>query len=306
MRCRPLDAEGAGAHDVVAVLRDVTDRKNQERALEEARAESDRANAAKTRFLATMSHELRTPLNAIIGFSEMLANEKEMRLDAERRADYARLINSSGHHLLAVVNGILDMSKMETGDFEIDPERFSPGEVVANCRELLVLKARDGGIELAADLPAGLPDIVADKRAVKQILINLIANAVKFTDHGGRVTVSALAETSRLAIVVEDTGIGISEADLARVGNPFFQARSAYDRRHDGTGLGLSIVKGLVALHGGEFDLHSRVGKGTRVTVRLPYDCGTRRTEKNIAHADFGQARRRPERAETDAVKKSA
>lgn len=302
MRCRPLDQDESGPRDVVSVLRDVTDRKNQESALEEARAESDRANAAKTRFLATMSHELRTPLNAIIGFSEMLANEKDMRLDAERRADYARLINGSGHHLLAVVNGILDMSKMETGDFEIDPERFAPADVVANCCELLALKARDGGVEL----PASLPELVADKRAVKQILINLIANAVKFTDHGGRVTVSALPETSRLALVVEDTGIGISETDLARVGDPFFQARSAYDRRHDGTGLGLSIVKGLVALHGGELDLHSRVGKGTRVTVRLPYDCEARRTDKNVAHADFGQVRQRIEHAGNEAVKKSA
>lgn len=305
MRCRPVE-RGDGEADVVSVLRDVTDRKNQERALEIARAESDRATAAKTRFLATMSHELRTPLNAIIGFSEMLSHEKEMRLDAERRADYSRLINESGHHLLSVVNGILDMSKMETGDFELSPELFQPRDVIGNCCELLTLKARDGGIELVADLPDDLPSIVADKRAVKQIMINLVANAIKFTDRGGRVTVTALAETSRLAIAVEDNGIGISEADLARVGDPFFQARSAYDRPHDGTGLGLSIVKGLVGLHGGELDLHSRIGKGTRITVRLPFDCEGRQSEKqNVAHPDF-QARRKPERDEQHAVKKRA
>ncbi len=309
MRCRPLDSEGADAGtDVVSVLRDVTDRKNQERALDLARAESDRANAAKTRFLATMSHELRTPLNAIIGFSEMLANETQMRIDAARRGEYARLINESGHHLLAVVNGILDMSKMETGDFEIDPESFAPRDVIVSSCDLLGLKAREAGIDLVTDLPDDLPAIVADKRALKQIMLNLIANALKFTNRGGRVTVSALMETSRLAIAVEDTGIGISAADLARVGDPFFQARSAYNRRHDGTGLGLSIVKGLVALHGGELDLHSRIGKGTRVTVRLPFDCGARRVAKpNIAHPDFSPARRIGERdGSHQMVKKSA
>ncbi len=307
MRCRPVDpVEGHTERDVVAVLRDVTDRKNQERALEAARVESERAHAAKTHFLATMSHELRTPLNAIIGFSEMLSNEVPMRLDAERRADYARLINDSGHHLLDVVNGILDMSKMETGDFELVPETFAPGDVIGNCCELLALKAHDGGIELATDLSGGLQTIVADRRALKQIMINLIANAIKFTDRGGCVTVSAVAETSRLAIAVEDTGIGISEADLARVGDPFFQARQAYDRPHDGTGLGLSIVKGLVALHGGELDMHSRVGKGTRITVRLPFDCEAKRGEHNITHPDFAQGRRKPEHDGNQAVKKSA
>jgi cell cycle sensor histidine kinase DivJ len=278
MRCRPLDpGTGAAEHgpdrEVVAVMRDVTERKEQERAVEDARSESERANAAKTRFLATMSHELRTPLNAIIGFSEMLANEVQMRLDAERRRDYAKLINDSGHHLLSVVNGILDMSKMETGDFEITPEPFAPGSVIKNCCELLALRARESGLTLAVSVPADLPDVVADKRAVKQVLLNLLANAVKFTDQGGQVSISARAEGTRLAIIVEDNGIGISEADLPRIGEAFFQARSGHDRRHDGTGLGLSIVKGLVGLHGGDVDVKSELGKGTRITVRLPFDC---------------------------------
>ena len=199
MRCRPLDQavgevrQGPG-REVVAVMRDVTERKEQEGALEIARAESERANAAKTRFLATMSHELRTPLNAIIGFSEMLTNEVAMRLDAERRRDYAQLINDSGHHLLAVVNGILDMSKMETGDFEITPEPFAPAAVIKNCCELLALRARDAGLTLAVSVPDDLPDVLADKRAVKQVLLNLLSNAIKFTDSGGQVSVSARAE----------------------------------------------------------------------------------------------------------------
>jgi two-component system, cell cycle sensor histidine kinase DivJ len=294
MRCRPLDRSNgdAGAEDrgVVAVMRDVTRRKLQEQALDDARAEADRANAAKVKFLANMSHELRTPLNAIIGFSDMLMNEQKMRLDAARRLEYAHLINDSGIHLLSVVNGILDMSKMETGDFEISPEPFAPAPVVSGCCDLLALKAREQGLELVMRLPDELPEIVADKRAFKQILINLLSNALKFTDRGGRVTIAAKAEPGGLVITVEDTGVGISADDLPRVGRPFFQARGAYNRRHDGTGLGLSIVQGLVALHGGEVDIASRLGEGTRVRVRLPLDCEAARPPRkpqNVAHPAF-------------------
>jgi cell cycle sensor histidine kinase DivJ len=276
MRCRPLDQTqqlDADHREVVSVMRDVTERKLQEQALEEARGEAERANAAKVKFLANMSHELRTPLNAIIGFSDMLMNEEPMRLDAAHRREYAKLIHESGKHLLAVVNGILDMSKMETGDFEISPEPFAPAQVIGHCCDLLALKAREAGLELTKRLPAELPDIVADKRAFKQILINLLSNAVKFTDRGGCVSVTAIAEVGVLRITVEDTGVGISAEDLPHVGRPFFQARGAYDRRHDGTGLGFSIVQGLVKLHGGQVEIVSRLGEGTRVTVRLPLDC---------------------------------
>jgi two-component system, cell cycle sensor histidine kinase DivJ len=278
MRCRPLDRSlgedvGRRDHEVVAVMRDVTERKAQEQAIEVARNEAEQANTAKSRFLATMSHELRTPLNAIIGFSEMLMNETQMRLDADRRREYAALINDSGNHLLSVVNGILDMTKLDTGDFEIRPEPFRLGPVIGNCRDLLALKARQAGLDLVVEVPSDLPEIVADKRALKQILINLLSNAIKFTDRGGRITVGAVVEGSAVAISVDDNGIGIGEEDLPRIGKPFFQARGSYDRRHDGTGLGLSIVKGLVALHGGEVTIRSRVGEGTRITVRMPLDC---------------------------------
>jgi cell cycle sensor histidine kinase DivJ len=276
MRCRPLDRAGAkrggDEREVVAVMRDVTERKIQEQALEEAHAEADRANAAKVKFLANMSHELRTPLNAIIGFSDMLMNEDTLRLEVAQRREYAQLINDSGMHLLSVVNGILDMSKIETGDFEVSPEPFAPAPAIGNCCDLLALKARESGLDLAMRLPDNLPEIVADKRAFKQILINLISNAVKFTNRGGRVTVAARAEAGDLVLTVADTGVGISPEDLPRVGRPFFQARAAYDRCHDGTGLGLSIVRGLVRLHGGDLDIASRLGEGTRVTVRLPID----------------------------------
>ena len=276
MRCRSLDrasnTPNLGEREVVAVLRDVSERKTQERAIEIARTESERANAAKSRFLATMSHELRTPLNAIIGFSEMLTNHS-LVLDAARKLEYAKVINDSGRHLLSVVNGILDMSKMETGNFEITPEPFAPAQAIRSCCDLLALKARDAGVELKTCIAADLPEVVADRRALNQILINLISNAIKFTPRGGRVTVSATCDGPKIAVAVEDTGVGIGEDDLPRLGEAFFQARASYDRRHDGSGLGLSIVKGLVELHGGDIDIRSRLGEGTRVTVRLPVDC---------------------------------
>ena len=276
MRCRPLDrAAGVaptGEREVVAVLRDVSERKIQEKTLDIARAELARANAAKSRFLATMSHELRTPLNAIIGFSDMLTDES-LVFEETRRREYAKLINESGRHLLSVVNGILDMSKMETGNFHITPEPFAPGSAIESCCDLLALKAQEAGVALKVRLPGELPEVVADRRAFNQILINLISNAIKFTPRDGTVTVGAVCEAGKLVLTVEDTGVGIGPEDLPRLGEAFFQARGTYDRKHDGTGLGLSIVKGLADLHCGDTEIHSRLGEGTRVTVRLPIDC---------------------------------
>jgi cell cycle sensor histidine kinase DivJ len=282
MRCRPLEQADSDAdrHEVVAVLRDVTERKVQQQALLDAHAETERANAAKGRFLATMSHELRTPLNAVIGFSDMLKREVALMLDVKRRTEYAGLINDSGHHLLSVVNEILDMSKIETDNFEITAEPFAPARVVAGCCNLLALRAREAGVTLEKLAADDLPDMIADRRALNQILLNLISNAIRFTDRGGKVSVSARPEAATIAFVVEDNGIGIGDEDLARVGEPYFQAGAPYDRRQGGTGLGLSIVKGLVRLHGGEISIHSRVGEGTRVTVRLPLDCERARPKK--------------------------
>ena len=273
MRCRSLEQAGQAAEsqaEVVAVMRDVTDRKNQEQALELARSAAEQADMAKTRFLATMSHELRTPLNAIIGFSEMIAQEETLLLDAARRREYALLINESGQHLLSVVNSILDMSKMEAGNFEISPEPFAPRAGLMNCCNLLALKAREGGVDLVVNAPQDLPAMTGDPRAFRQIVLNLVSNAIKFTEHGGKVAVSADVEGTQLMLRVADTGVGIAADDLKRIGHPFFQAGKTYQRRHEGTGLGLSIVKSLVALHSGELSVQSKVDEGTIVTVALP------------------------------------
>ena len=279
MRCRPLGRStnaDAAVREVVSVLRDIGERKAQERAIEIARGETERANAAKGRFLATMSHELRTPLNAIIGFSEMLTNES-LTLDPARKLEYAGLINDSGRHLLSVVNGILDMSKMESGNFEIAPEPFSAATAVASCCDILALKAQESGVDLNTRIAQDLPELVADRRAFNQVLINLVSNAIKFTPRGGRVDVGARCDAGMFVVTVEDTGVGIGEDDLPRLGEAFFQARASYDRRHDGTGLGLSIVKGLVRLHGGDMKIDSRLGEGTQVTIRLPLVAEARR-----------------------------
>jgi cell cycle sensor histidine kinase DivJ len=182
-RCRALDEPLANERaragsQVVAVTRDISRRKSDEHALESARTEAERANDAKSRFLATMSHELRTPLNAIIGFSEMLTHEADLALDSARREDYARLIRESGEHLLSVVNGILDLTRIESGHFVIVPEPFAVGPLIAACRDMMTLKAEQAGVILRADFPADLPEMVADKRALRQVLINLLSNAI--------------------------------------------------------------------------------------------------------------------------------
>lgn len=309
MRCRPLEeiaVESGDRHpqqEVVAVLRDVTERKHHQQALQEAHAEVERDNARKGRFLATMSHELRTPLNAIIGFSDMLKNEAELMLDAKQRTEYSSLINESGRHLLSVVNDILEISKIETDKLLITTEPFAPAQVVRGCCDLLAPRVREAGVHIEKYVADDLPEMIADKRALNQILLNLLSNAIRFTDRGGRVKISALAEAAAIKFTVEDTGVGISDEDLARVGEPYFQAGAPYDRRHGGTGLGLSIVKGLVRLHGGEFDIRSRLGQGTRVTVLLPLDCDRARTAKaQSGQAPVDLANRLPNLANVSAI----
>jgi cell cycle sensor histidine kinase DivJ len=299
-RCRRLDGSG----EVVAVTRDISRNKRDADELASARREAERASEAKSRFLATVSHELRTPLNAIIGFSEMLAHETTHRLDPERRMDYARLIRDSGQHLLAVVNGILDVSRIEAGHFALRLEPVAVAPLVESCYEMMLLRAEQAGIRLDLEIMPDLPEIVADKLALRQILINLLSNAVKFTQRGGSVAMSVRMSGGDCVFSVADTGIGIAESDLAQVGDPFFQVSDSYDRPHEGTGLGLSVVKGLVELHGGRFDITSRLGEGTRVTARIPRSCQARTPERTGPVLEHLSPRRPVE--ENEKVKRSA
>ncbi|MBV9705365.1 MAG: PAS domain-containing sensor histidine kinase [Methylobacteriaceae bacterium] len=271
IRQSPLLAGGQGT--IVAMARNVTTRKHHEQELEAARAEAERTNAWKDRFLANVSHELRTPLNAIIGFAEMLASPQLAPRDTAKQREYAQIIHTSGQHLLEVVNTILDMSKIEAGSFDILPEPFEVAPLIEACCDMVRLKAEQAGVQLAPEPSATLGELVADKRACKQILINLLSNAVKFTPAGGRVTVGARLDGASVVICVSDTGIGIMPLDLPHIGDPFFQAHGSYDRRYDGTGLGLSVVRGLVGLHGGSISIESAPGAGTSVSIRLPLDC---------------------------------
>ncbi|TBW41005.1 PAS domain-containing sensor histidine kinase [Siculibacillus lacustris] len=273
MRCRPLGEFDplSGSAKIVAVTRDITERKAQEAEVIRAREAAEVASQAKTRFLANVSHELRTPLNAIIGFSEMLGTEICGALPDPRQREYVGLIHQSGAHLLQVVNDILDMSKIETGTFDVAPEAFELADLMSGIGHMMTHQAEERGLTLALQPLPEMPEVVADRRACRQILINLLSNAVKFTDRGGAVTFGARRDGTDVALWVRDTGIGIAEKDVVRLGTPFVQADSGYDRRHEGTGLGLSVVKGLAELHGGSMRIESRLGEGTCVTVRLPF-----------------------------------
>ena len=261
-----------GAGGVIGVLRDAGPAVEAREAIAAAREASDQASLWKDRFLANVSHELRTPLNAIIGFSEMLANPALAPVDPARQREYAEMIHRSGRHLLSLVNSILDMSKIETGNFEIDPEPFELGGLVDFCCDLMKLQASEKRVALTRAMAPKIGELVADKRACKQILLNLLSNAVKFTPAGGAVAVSVRPDGAHVEIAVSDTGIGVSPKDLARLGDPFFQAKASYDRPYEGAGLGLSIVRGLVALHGGAIKFESAPNEGAIVTVRLPLD----------------------------------
>ncbi|WP_162180414.1 PAS domain-containing sensor histidine kinase [Methylocapsa aurea] len=264
---------GRPGEGAIAIFRDVTKAKLRQDELEAARASAEDASLSKDHFLANMSHELRTPLNSIIGFSEILSDAQLAPSDPAKQREYAAIIHQSGQHLLAVVNSILDLSKIRSGSFDLLPEPFSIGPLIDRCCEMVQLEAKEAGVELQRAYPEGLEDIIGDKRAFKQILINLLSNAVKFTPAKGSVSIGARLEGNSLLILVADTGIGINARDLARLGDPFFQVKASLDRPFEGTGLGLSIVSGLVGLQGGAIALASEPDKGTCVLVRLPVDC---------------------------------
>ncbi len=260
--------EWDGVRASISWLTDVTDRKAMEEEQLKSREAAEYANRSKTDFLANMSHELRTPLNAIIGFSELIMREIVGPIDPRYRG-YAKDIHASGQHLLAIINDLLDLSKLEAGKMELRESLLLPGEVVDECLALLHERARQSAVHLVKG-PVCASLLRADRRAVKQILLNLLSNAVKFTPEGGTVTVSAAAGPDGIAIAVADTGIGMSESDIQIALAPFGQIDSGLARKHEGTGLGLPLCKSLVELHGGTLNVVSKLDMGTTITVRFP------------------------------------
>jgi len=271
---RPFSIEfmDAGEAGFLALLRDNEEMVALRDDLARTREAADSTEVAKSRFLAAVSHELRTPLNAILGFSDMLLQEMFGGFADPRQKEYVGIVRESGHHLLTVVNSILDVSKIEAGTYTIAPEPFAFREAVDACAAMMSHQAETKSVTISERVPAAIGDVCADRRAVQQILINLLSNAVKFTPERGDVEIGARRSGGRLSFWVSDTGIGISEEDMARLGRPFTQIRNDYTRQFEGTGLGLSLVKGLVSLHQGEMSIESAPGKGTLVTVTLPVD----------------------------------
>ncbi len=229
------------------------------------------ANRAKSAFLAHVSHELRTPLNAIIGFSEILRAEPQGPLGSDRYRDYVGDIHSSGNHLLKLVNDLLDMAKAEAGRLEIREDVVDMQEVVQACAALLAPLCKSAGVELWLKVVAGDRCLRGDEVRLRQILLNILNNAVKFTPSGGRVSLTvAWNEENALEVEVSDTGIGIAPDDLGKVLLPFGQAGDIMTRKHQGTGLGLPLTKALVELHGGRLRIESALGQGTTVRIAFP------------------------------------
>jgi cell cycle sensor histidine kinase DivJ len=271
IRCRPAPPHHGEASDIVAVTRDITERKAQEAELIAARDAAEGANRAKSSFLANMSHELRTPLNAIIGFSEVMTHEMFGPVGSPRYLEYSRLIHESGNHLLELINSVLDMSKIEAGKLDLFEEVFDLTDVAESAVRFVRLHAERAGVALKLSVEPGAGTIFADKRAIKQVLINLLTNGVKFTPRGGDVRVRAAKGAAGIEITVADSGVGISEKDLERLGKPFEQVEAEHVRSREGTGLGLALVKALALMHGGEAVIESVLGEGTTVRVRLPF-----------------------------------
>ena len=263
------DAEGRAVR-IAGTMSDIDELKRQERELIAAREKAELANKSKTEFLANMSHELRTPLNAVIGFAEVIEGQLLGELGNPRYRAYAGDIRESGQHLLSLINDILDHAKIEAGRRDLHEEWLSVGELIHATVRLVRERAHDRGVVVDV-LPAdGLPRVFADQRGLKQILLNLLTNAIKFTPDGGRVMVRAEVDAEGLWLEVADTGIGIAAQDIDKAMAPFGQADNWLTREHEGTGLGLALCKQLAELHGGQLALESTLGEGTRVRVHIP------------------------------------
>jgi len=256
---------------LVRAIRYAIERKQVVKNLRRAKEEAEFANRAKTDFLANMNHELRTPLNAIIGFSELILVGTFGPMVHPQYDEYVKYINEAGQHLLKVVNDILDLSKIEAGKAALRIEEIDVGEAVESVQRILKLRAEQAGVCMRTAIPRDLPLLVADACKFKQILLNILSNAIKFSPPGSTVTLDTFAEgDGSLVLRVADTGIGIAPEDVAKAMAAFSQVDSHLNRKYEGTGLGLPLTKALVELHGGTFELNSAVGIGTTVTIRLP------------------------------------
>jgi two-component system cell cycle sensor histidine kinase PleC len=238
---------------------------------DEARRRAEAANKAKSRFLATMSHELRTPLNAIMGFSEVMEKEILGPIGSDTYREYARNIYESGNHLLCIINEILDLSRIEAGRYDLHEETMRLTDIAEDCERLIKIKADAKSLQIVEDFAPDLAHVWADPRAMRQICLNLLSNALKFTPRGGRITLT-VGHTSDGGqfVTITDTGPGIPKDEIPRVLQAFGQGSLAHETAEGGTGLGLPIVQNLITLHGGTFDLQSELRKGTEVTVTLP------------------------------------
>lgn len=279
---RALQAVQEGAQDYLVkgeisadavrrAVRYAVERKRLTCRLLDAKQRAEDASRAKSEFLTTMSHELRTPLNAIIGFAEVLETEPKGPLGHPSYREYARDVRESGQHLLALINSILDLARIEAGRMQLHEEPVDLREVAAGVVRVLANEASKAGVDLSAAVPEGLPPVYADARLMRQIFFNLMANALKFSEPDGTVRASAERDAEGgLVVRVEDTGIGIEPDQLERILEPFVQARGDLGRRYQGTGLGLSIVKSLVEMHDGTLAIDSVPGEGTTVELLLP------------------------------------
>jgi len=267
---RRLLSDDGKLQSAFGTIQDITERKQTEDALRRAQMEAEIANRAKSQFLANVSHELRTPLNAIIGFSEIMNGELMGPLGSPIYQEYASDIHESGRHLLAIINDILDLSRVEAGQTALNESMIELQKLVAACLILVRGKAHAGGLTISVEAPAAVPEIIGDERLLKQTLLNLLSNAIKFTPKGGAIRISIKATPSGVEIAVMDSGIGMSQSELEKVAKPFVQLENWLVRKYEGTGLGLSIAKAFCELHGGRLEMVSAPGKGTTATIHLP------------------------------------
>jgi len=258
-------------NECLGIVRDITEKNQALRDLEIAKEQAEAANKAKSAFLATVSHELRTPLNAILGFSDVLRNQMFGSLGAPKYLDYAFDIFSSGSHLLEIINDIIDLSKLESNTAELQESAFELSKIIQASIKPFEKNILENRLQVNLRLEQNLPMIYADKRGVKQMLSNLVSNAVKFTPQKGTINVVARKEPSgALTLIVEDTGIGLDHADIPKALAPFQQVECSMRRYYEGTGLGLPLVKSIMELHGGSLEIKSKRNVGTKVYMRFP------------------------------------